>query len=93
VNASRFYPKYPIEEVRNAMAFEILPFGAQFAETPHIEHVEMPAYDPESQISAGESYAPCYLTDTFCSGYCCDPYGHPCTSCRYICDDDTQCGY
>lgn len=75
---------------------EMLPFGAQFAEEPHVEAIQLPAYDPEAQISVGESYAPCWETDTYCAGWFCywDPvYGNICEPARAVCDSDTECGY
>ena len=63
------------------MENQILPFGAQFMEAPEFQQIEMPTYNPESQMSVGENFAPCEITDTYC-------WVGPI---RQVCDSDSDC--
>lgn len=74
---------------------QFMPFAAQFVEEPQIEAIQLPAYDPESQMSASESYGPpCVTFDTYCQRWqCWGDQPEDCGNVDYPCDTDTMCAW
>lgn len=74
---------------------QFMPFVAQFVEEPRTVEMQMPAYDPESKMSAGESYEPpCVTFDTTCRRYICwTPEPEDCVYDYYPCDTDVMCAW